>query len=368
MTAQPPLKALGMMSGTSLDGIDAAILVSDGERILEKGASLSIPYDPVFREKLRGCLGLSPDAPGVDGVARELTISHAKVVEKLLSENGLVAGDVNLIGFHGHTTLHRPEDRLTVQIGDPALLAAETGINVIGDFRLNDVAHGGEGAPFASLYHVALSRDLEKPLAVQNIGGVGNVTWIGDGGSTEEPNILAFDTGPGNALIDDWVAETLGRPMDEGGRLARAGTVDEDRLAQLLDNPYFAGTPPKSLDRDDFDNARDIIEGLAPEDGAATLAAFTVQSIVKSLDHLPALPKRWLVTGGGRHNQTLMAMLGEALGVPVEGVEAVNYDGDVLEAQAFAFLAIRSRYGLPLSLPTTTNVPRPLSGGVLYKA
>ena len=370
LTAQvfKPLKALGLMSGTSLDGIDAAIIVSDGSRLLEAGAATSETYEPEFRKRLRGCLGLAAQAPGVADVAHELTLRHAKIVKRLLDENGLDASDIDLIGFHGHTTLHRPQDRLTVQIGDPALLAAQTGINVVGDFRSNDVAQGGEGAPFASLFHFALSDDLEKPLAMLNIGGVANVTWIGEGGSVEDPNILAFDTGPGNALIDDWVHETIARPMDEGGRLARGGMVNEKRLAQLLDNTYFVEVPPKSLDREDFVKARQIVDGLSPADGAATLAAFSVQAIKKAIDHFPDSPKRWLVTGGGRHNDTLMAMLGQQLGVPVEPIEAIGQNGDALEAQAFAFLAIRSFYGLPLSLPNTTRAPRPLGGGTLFEA
>ncbi len=363
-----PLRALGLMSGTSLDGIDAAIIASDGERLLETGPATSIVYDSGFRERLRECLGKTSNTPGVSDIAQELTHHHARLVKRLLDENGLSSGDIDLIGFHGHTILHRPQDRLTVQIGDPALLAAQTGIDVIGDFRSNDVAQGGEGAPFASLYHFALSGDLDKPLAVLNLGGVGNVTWIGGGGSVDEAEILAFDTGPGNALIDDWVSGSIGKSMDEGGALARSGTVDEVCLTQLLANPYFERLPPKSLDRDDFAEAMQIVSDLSPADGAATLAAFSTLAVAKAQEHLPEPPKRWLVCGGGRHNGTLMAMLALQLGVPVDPIEAIGLDGDALEAQAFAFLAVRSLYGLPLSLPKTTRVPRPLSGGTLYKA
>ncbi len=367
MTDHQPLTALGLMSGTSLDGIDAAVIVSDGEQLIETGPATSVSYDVDFRERLRGCLGKTANDSGVAEVSRELTLIHARLVRRLLDENSLKPGDIDLIGFHGHTILHRPQDRLTVQIGDPALLARETGINVVGDFRSNDVAHGGEGAPFAPLYHLSMSKNQDRPLAVLNLGGVGNVTWIGQDGSRNDPNILAFDTGPGNALIDDWVRDTIGRTMDEGGKLARSGAVDEARLMKLLDNPYFDLKPPKSLDRDDFVNARGIIEGLSPADGAATLTAFSVQTVFKALKHLPQQPECWFVTGGGRHNATLMELLGTELGVPVKPVETMGQDGDMLEARAFAFLAIRSLYGLPLSLPNTTRAPRPLSGGTLFK-
>jgi anhydro-N-acetylmuramic acid kinase len=368
MANHQPLTALGLMSGTSLDGIDAAVIVSDGLQLIETSAVASFPYDPVFREDLRACLGKTADEPGVGDVAGELTGRHVQAVKQVLQENDLKASDIDLIGFHGHTILHRPQDRLTVQIGEPARLAKEAGIRVIGDFRSNDVAEGGEGAPFAPLFHHALCGEQEKPLAVLNIGGVANVTWIGEGGTAEEPNILAFDTGPGNALIDDWVSTSIGRPMDEGGKLAHAGTVHEEILGGLLENAYFGRPPPKSLDRDDFAGAMQAVAGLSAEDGAATLSAFSVLSIGKAREHFSKAAKRWLVTGGGRHNATMMSMLDMHVGGRVEPIEAINCNGDALEAQAFAFLAIRSLYGMPLSLPKTTKAPRPLGGGTLFEA
>ena len=368
MANHQPLTALGMMSGTSLDGIDAAVIVSDGVELIETGAVAYFPYDQAFREDLRACLGKSLEGPGVADVAGELTGRHVLAVKKVLQEHNMKASDIDLVGFHGHTTLHRPQDRLTVQIGDPAMLAKETGIRVIGDFRSNDVAQGGEGAPFAPLFHQALCRGQKRPLAVLNVGGVANVTWIGGGGTSKEPNILAFDTGPGNALIDDWVSATIGRSMDEGGRLAKAGTVHEEILGGLLENAYFGRTPPKSLDRDDFAGAMQAVAGLSTEDGAATLSAFSVLSIGKAREHFPEAAKRWLVTGGGRHNTTMMAMLDLHVGGGVEPIEAINCNGDALEAQAFAFLAIRSLYGMPLSLPKTTKVSRPMVGGTLFEA
>jgi anhydro-N-acetylmuramic acid kinase len=278
-----------------------------------------------------------------------------------MDEAGLTAADVAVIGFHGHTILHRPDARRTWQIGDGALLARLTGIDVVADFRAADVAAGGQGAPFAPLYHAALCHALDKPVAVLNLGGVGNVTWIG-----ADDRLLAFDTGPGNALLDDWAQRHTGKPCDENGALAAAGRVDAAVLGRLLGHPYFAKAPPKSLDRDDF--TADAVAGLSAADGAATLAAFTCGAVAAARAHFPAPARRWVVTGGGRHNPVLMRGLAAALRVPVEPIEAIGADGDVLEAQAFAFLAVRSLRGLPLSVPGTTGVPRPMPGGRLFKA
>jgi anhydro-N-acetylmuramic acid kinase len=367
MADYPPLTALGLMSGTSLDGIDAAVIVSDGVQLTKIGAVGSFPYDQFFREELRSCLGKSSDGPGVANVAQELTSRHVKAVKDVLKKNNLEASDIDLVGFHGHTTLHSPQNQLTVQIGNPAILAKETGIRVIGDFRSNDVAEGGEGAPLAPLFHHALCAELEKPVAVLNIGGVANVTWIGEGGNYESPNIMAFDTGPGNALIDDWTSITTGCSMDEGGQLARKGRVHKQILKGLLKDSYFSRTPPKSLDRDEFSMAIQAVSGLSVEDGAATLSALSVHSIGIARNFFPEAAKRWLVTGGGRHNSTMMDMLNKHVGGGVEPVEAINFNGDALEAQAFAFLAIRSFYGLPLSFPKTTKAPRPMPGGTLFE-
>ena len=351
--------ALGLVSGTSLDGIDAALILSDGARLVEPGPALSLSYDAAFRARLRGVLGQSGP---LEEIERELTLRHAGAVMALLGRAGMAPGEVTVAGFHGQTILHEPEAGVTRQLGDGALLATETGIDVVGDFRSRDMAEGGQGAPFAPLYHAALAADLEKPLAVLNLGGVGNLTWIGP----EEDAILAFDTGPGNALLDDWAERHLGRPIDEDGALARTGTVDEMALGQFLADPFFEQPPPKSLDRDAFDIAP--LTGLSPADGAATLAAFSAAAVAAGLVHLPAPPKRWLVTGGGRHNPVLMEALAGRLGAPVGPVEAVGWQGDALEAQAFAYLALRALDGLPLSLPGTTGVERPTSGGVLHPA
>lgn len=356
---QKVLTAIGLMSGTSIDGIDAALIRTDGKTIQEFGPSLNLVYDNAFRERLRSVLRSQANDDRLPDIERDLTNQHARAVEQLIAKNGIVPDTVDLIGFHGQTLDHRPDEGVTLQIGDGALLASETGIPVVNDFRSNDVASGGEGAPFASLYHQALAGKLEKPVVVLNLGGVANVTWIGTG-----EDILAFDTGPASALIDDWMAETLGQTMDAGGELAKAGTVDEAILSQMLGHSYFAKKPPKSLDRGGFN--RDRIKPLNPADGTATLSAFTVKSVAAARTHFAQPAKQWLVTGGGRKNSTLMRLLAQELGVSVEPVEHVGWDGDNLEAQAFAFLGVRSLLELPLSVPTTTGVAKPTTGGCLH--
>lgn len=336
-----------------MDGIDAALARADGEDCFESGPFVSEPYGPSFRSRLRAVLGSVDD---VSEVERELTELHARAVDRLLETAGLDRRKVDLIGFHGHTILHAPERRTTRQIGDGALLARLTGIPVVNDFRSADVAAGGQGAPLVPVFHAALSARLPKPTAFLNIGGVANVTWIGRDGS-----LVACDTGPGNALIDDWVLARLRVPFDEGGRIAAAGRVDEAVLAELLAHPYFDRSAPKSLDRDAFDPAP--VARLSTEDGAATLTAFSARAVARVLPHLSERPRRWLLTGGGRLNPVMSAMIETAVGAPVAPVEVEGWNGDALEAQAFAHLAVRSIRGLPIGFPGTTGVPRPLTGG-----
>ena len=290
-----------------MDGIDAAIIESDGETVDRFGAWLSLPYGDAFRARLRACLGRDADDEGLADVARDLTLLHVACVEKLLSKTSINIDKINIIGFHGHTIKHRPEAGVTLQIGDGALLAERTGVPVVDQFRQADVAAGGQGAPLAPLYHAALAATLEKPLGVLNLGGVANLTWIG-----AENNIVAFDTGPGNALLDDWAAAKSGAAMDIDGAMAAEGVVDEGLLGALLDQPYFELPPPKSLDRNDF--SIEPIARLTPGDGAATLVAFTAEAVARGLFHLPTPPTRWLVCGGGRHNPVLMAALRSRLG------------------------------------------------------
>ncbi|WP_425403480.1 anhydro-N-acetylmuramic acid kinase [Hwanghaeella sp.] len=351
-----PVWALGLMSGTSMDGVDAALIKTDGKTVAEVGPSLMEPYDEKFRARVRSILGGRRRSGEVDAVERELTLRHAAAVRALLAKASMTASRVAVIGFHGQTITHDPANRFTWQIGDGNLLARETGIAVVYDFRSADVAAGGEGAPFAPAYHRAIMAGRRMPAVVLNLGGVGNVTWLDEGA---EP--VAFDTGPGNALIDDWLAKKAGIQFDEGGAIAAAGRVDRDVLAGLMAHPYFDRPPPKSLDRNDF--SAEAVAGLSVEDGAATLAAFTVESVARS--PYPKPPLSVHVTGGGRKNRTLMDGLAKRLGVPVLPIEEAGYDGDALEAQAFAFLAVRHLRGLPTSFPSTTAVPKPICGGVL---
>ena len=361
------LTALGLMSGTSMDGVDAAILITDGVRVGRFGPAASYPYPATFRNRLQGVLGREPGRD-MDDLVRDLTRRHVDAVRRLLRAADDPAAHIDVIGFHGHTVVHRPELRITRQIGDGDRLARDTGVTVVDDFRGADVAAGGHGAPLVPLYHAALAEALPRPLAVLNIGGVANVTWIGpDTAPDGAPNILAFDTGPGNALIDDWVRRVSGQRWDERGRMARGGRIRADRIADWMRDAHFAAPPPKSLDRNTYARVLDAVRDLGPEDGAATLTAFTVEAVAAARAWFPAPPVKWLVSGGGRHNRTLMGLLADVLAVPVAPVEEAGWDGDALEAQAFAFLAVRTLAGLPLSLPTTTGVPTAMPGGVVHR-
>src|SRR5215470_12026517 len=361
MASKDRLLALGLMSGTSCDGVDAALVETDGRSVIRCGAWLSEAYDAAFHDRLRSVLGGRGEIAAAE---RELTERHAQAVRDLLKRGGIAPGGVDVIGFHGQTILHEPERGRTWQIGDGPLLATLTGIDVVNDFRSADVAAGGQGAPLVPLFHAALAAALPRPLAVLNIGGVANVTWIGEAGVDGDP--LAFDTGPGNAMLNDWTLRHTRQPADIGGALAGSGRVDAAALSALLRNPYFGSPAPKSLDRDAFDPAP--LDRLNAADGAATLVAFTAAAVAQSRRLFPRGVRRWLVTGGGRHNPAIMAALAERLDAPVAPVEAVGWDGDALEAQAFAYLAVRSLRSLPLSLPTTTGVSRPLTGGRLHRA
>ena len=343
------------MSGTSIDGVDAAIVRTDGERVLGFGPACTVPYDARLRAEIRACLG--KPSVGRD-LVRRITERHVDAARLALSRH---REPVSLIGMHGQTILHAPAARLTLQAGDGAALAVATGIDVVCDFRSADVAAGGQGAPLAPLYHRALCAGLARPVAVLNVGGIANVTWIGDG---DDP--VAFVAGPGNGLLDDWISARTGEAFDRDGTFSAAGAVDRGALAALLRHPYFRAAPPKSLDRLDFDIG--AVDGLSLRDGAATLARFTCEAAGLAAAHLPSPPRRWLATGGGRRNPTLMKGLAAALDAPVEPVEDAGWDGDALEAQAFAFLAVRSVRKLPLSVPTTTGAPRPLTGGRLCAA
>ena len=364
-----PFWTLGLMSGTSCDGVDAALVETDGETVSALGGGYYRAYSTAERSILLSALKAAtewepkePRPPEFAEAEAMLTATHAEVVEALLAQEGFDRSKLQVIGFHGQTVLHQPEKRVTVQLGDGAALANKTGVPVVFDFRTADVLSGGEGAPFASLYHAALVERLNRsePVLVLNAGGVGNVTWIGPDGE-----VLAFDTGPANAPMDDWVFEHTGQARDEGGALASKGQVDEARIISALDHPYFGRCPPKSLDRLDF--TKELARGLSLEDGAATLTAFSAAAVAAAGAHFPSPVASVVVCGGGRHNPALMAELTARLGTPVEPVESVGWRGDLIEAEAFGFLAARHLRGLPLSVPTTTGVAKPMPGGRLVR-
>lgn len=363
------MRAIGLMSGTSLDGIDIAMIETDGESSIKRVSSAGVDYPEDFRARLRQALadaaGLADRAgrPGcLSDVEDELTRRHAEAVLRFIGDKALQPFAVDLIGFHGQTVWHDPTKRITVQLGDGALLARLTGIDVIHDLRAADIAAGGQGAPLVPVYHQALAARLtEKPVAFLNIGGVANVTYIGGSGA-----LFAFDTGPGNALIDDFVRERTGQPHDVEGALALAGKVAEETLIELLSHPYFAAMPPKSLDRNAF--SRNAVARLSTEDGTATLTAFTAQAVRRALSVLPDFPRTWIITGGGRRNRALMAELAARLDAAVAPAEAMGLNGDAMEAEAWAYLAVRSARGLPITFPGTTGAPSPMTGGVLAHA
>ena len=367
--------AIGLMSGTSLDGIDAALIDTDGESVVRPIAFRSEPYSEAARAQLREAARIALQCeqpwpnPEIVAAADMVTRRHALAVHQLLASAGVKRADVAVIGFHGQTVAHRPDRGWTWQIGDGAQLAAAVGVPVVADFRSADVAAGGQGAPLLPVYHCALVAGMPKPMAILNIGGVANVTWIGagigKGGNASEAALIAFDTGPGNALVDDWMLAETGRPYDADGALAATGRIDESVLHQMLDNPWFNLPPPKSLDRADF--TIQPARGLSPADGATTLTAFTAITIAFGFRHLPSPPGRLLVAGGGRHNATLMAMLADGCGMAIEPLDRLGHDGDATEAQGFAYMAVRSLHGLPISFPGTTGVARPLAGGTLHR-
>lgn len=353
-------RVIGLMSGTSLDGVDAALIETDGERIASFGTALTIPYDPALRSALRGLLDR---AASIDATDPELLRLQRRLTDVHVAAVAALGEPATLIGFHGQTILHRPDEGRTWQIGDAAHLAHRTGLPVAYDFRSADVAAGGEGAPLVPAYHAALAAGLERPVAFLNLGGVANLTWIGPDDAPDA--LLACDTGPGNALLDDWAMRHTGTPCDTDGHLAASGQVDEAVLARLLAHPFFSRPAPKSLDRLQFHTALDAVSDLSAADGAATLTAFTAASIAMTI--LPERPKRWLVCGGGRRNPVLMQALRDRLHAPVEPVETQGWNGDALEAQCFAFLAARVEAGLPLSWPGTTGVATPTLGGRLVR-
>jgi anhydro-N-acetylmuramic acid kinase len=366
MVAMKPklFKAIGLMSGTSIDGIDAALVETDGRDYVRPIAFMPDPYDQPFRVRLRGFFGKKEGTqnPEVAAMEKELTQLHGAAVHKFLQQVNGLASDIDLIGFHGQTIWHQPKKQTTIQIGDGALLASLTGIPVVNDFRTADVRAGGHGAPLVPLYHRALAAGLPKPIAILNIGGVSNITWIGGESDNE---ILACDVGPGNAMIDDWVLAHTGEAYDEKGLLAAAGHVDAELVEKVLARPFFRQKPPKSIDRNMFRKL--MPDHLDAADGAATLTMIAARAIARGLRFMPLAPQRLYITGGGRLNNTLMRWIGDLTEIPISPVDELGWRGDALEAEAFAYLAVRSHLGLPLSVPGTTGVPMPMTGGRLHR-
>ena len=362
------ITALGLMSGTSMDGIDVALLVTDGENIVERGPSATFEYDRPMRTLLARAMkdaSALTDRTARPGCLAEaeliITEKHAEAVESFLQQNAINACDIGLIGFHGQTIVHRPEMRLTVQLGDGPALARRLGIDVAYDMRANDVAHGGQGAPLVPVYHRALAQGLPQgPSAFVNIGGISNVTRVAENG-----DLLAFDCGPGNALMDDWISRHTARRFDEDGALARSGAPDEAVIESYMQHRFFSLAAPKSLDRGDFTLAG--VHNLSAADGAATLAHVTARAIATGARCFHGPVSRWIICGGGRRNSFVMDLLAGYLGADVVTAEQCGFDGDAMEAEAFAYLAVRCARGLPLTYPQTTGVSRPVTGGLMAR-
>jgi anhydro-N-acetylmuramic acid kinase len=354
---------LGLMSGTSLDGVDAAVIETDGEHVSAFGPARTMPYQQDERVILEGAVAQALQ-PSFDVRNRSIFLkaeavilrTHARLVRELIQEGA----PVDLVGFHGQTVLHRPEQKRTLQIGNPAALAETLGLPVIADLRMRDLQEGGQGAPLVPVYHAALANrlDLARPIAFLNLGGVSNVTWIGEDGE-----LRAFDVGPGNGLIDQLVAAHGLGTFDTDGRLAQAGRPQEDVVNLLMQHPFFGQTGPKSLDRYDF--SLEPVRHLSVEDGAATLAAFSAQAVATAIKLLPARPSVWILCGGGRHNPALIEQLEARAGRCISADE-LGLRGDFIEAEAIAYLAARSCLGLPITFPSTTGISRPSTGGILH--
>jgi anhydro-N-acetylmuramic acid kinase len=359
MKKQQEQWVLGMMSGTSLDGVDAAMMLTDGVRILEFGPTAYRPYDASEQAHLRAALGKWQTEPGVDQAATLVEDAHLHLLQQFQG--------AQILGFHGQTLAHDPFGRGTHQAGDGARLAALGGIPVVWDFRTADVRMGGQGAPLAPFFHFACAKWIgaTQPICFLNLGGVGNITWVDPSkpGPETPGALLAFDTGPANAPINDLMMQRQNLPCDQDGALAAQGEVVAGALELFLDDAYFRKIPPKSLDRDAFSDMLELVHELKDADAAATMTGMAAAAVMQAMEHCPSPPVRVLVSGGGRHNQVMMAMLSAGLDCPVDPVEAVDLDGDMLEAQAFAYLAARVARGLPTSSPETTGVRALVGGG-----
>ncbi len=356
------LLAVGLMSGTSLDGVDGALIRTDGKEQVERIASVYFPYEESFREEMMALAKGDIPLSSLLRLEQKLTLYHAQAVKALMvDENAKNAGKPDVVGFHGQTIRHMPDEGLTWQIGNPSLLAAKTDMAVVSDFRRRDMAVGGQGAPLAPLYHKAILANQKLPAVVLNLGGVSNITYISQSGG-----IIAGDIGPGCSLLDQWAQKHTNKPYDEGGKLAFAGKADVKWVnAALQQDEFFKKPFPKSADRYQFDGL--LPTNMSAADGAASLCLLTVQSIVESIQGVnkteKALPTLWL-TGGGAQNPAIVAAFKEAFNT-VKFVDELGASADMLEAECFAWLAVRRLLGLPTSIPETTGAACPTVGGVL---
>lgn len=362
--------AIGLMSGTSMDGIDAALIKSDGENTIDIVGHYSCEYDSGFQQLLKSTLdevinvrARSELNETVKKVEQDLTLRHVAAVNKLLKKCEINADGVDLVGFHGQTVLHKPEIGLTIQIGDGELLAHKTGIDVIFDLRANDMKHGGQGAPLVPVYHRALANRMKGkltfPIAFINIGGISNLTFIG-----EDDGLYAFDCGPGNALIDQWMYLKTKRPFDRGGDAGLRGKLIKPIIQSYCQHSFFHQRKPGSLDWRSFEPFID--ETVSVEDGAASLSFVTAYGIVNSFRHLPFFPETLIVSGGGAHNRSILKYLKELTsnhGTVTLTAQSLDLHSDFIEAEAWGYLAIRSLYKLPITFPTTTGCDSPQSGG-----
>ena len=361
------LYSLGLMSGTSVDGVDASIIKSDGERFLEIIDDIYIKYDDHFRVKLKKAIDscYSKDrfnnlSNSIKDIEKGITLFHDKACKLIINRNRNIK--IDIIGFHGQTILHKPQEGYSIQIGDSKLLSNLTNTTVVSNFRENDILNGGQGAPLSSLYHYLILSKIKSnlPSAVVNIGGISNITYV-----ENYDKIISFDTGPGNYLIDKWVKINSKMEYDKEGELAKSGHPNKIILEKLLSNPYYKKKFPKSLDVKDF--SLNDLNKLSLEDGCATLSMLTVKSICIAINSFARTPNKILFSGGGRKNKFIINKIKEIIKNPIYLVDEFNFNGDFIESQAFAYLAIRSYLKKYISLPSTTGVKNPCLGGLIFK-
>lgn len=361
MNTQKPVLAVGLMSGTSLDGIDGVILRTDGEDHIEVVAEGYTPFHTSFAEQVQKLIAQGITLDDFLRLEQRFTLKNVESVKALLARSGTLPEDLSVIGFHGQTLRHLPDEGLTWQMGNASLLAQQTGIAVVNDFRRADMAAGGQGAPLIPLFHQALLKEQPQPCVALNIGGIANITYCG---TTEngQPTLLAADTGPGMTLLNRWIKQHTGQPMDTDGGIALSGRIHEERVQAALEHAFFAKPLPRSADTADF--SCDMVAGLSVADGAATLCAITVAGIMQTLDLLPAMPQTVWTAGGGVQHPLVLTLL-RRQNVAVRSFAELGINPDMLEAACFAWLAVRRLRGLPTSLPATTGARKQTVGGLL---